>query len=202
MSVIGLGVDVERFAPRIGDRVDGPFRVGYVGRLEERKGVHVVLQALAELPATIELDLHGSGPHEAELRRIVDELGLSDRVRFNGFSHHEQLPAVYRRFDVLVVPSQTTDNWVEQFGRVAVEAMASGVPVLASNSGSLPEVVGDAGIIVPEADSPSWAKAIDSLAANPDDARRLSAAGVARARTYEWNAVAADHGALYERVLR
>ncbi len=202
VSVIGLGVDIERFAPRVGDRVDGPFRIGYVGRLEQRKGVQVVLEALAELPATVELDLHGSGPYEAELRRIVDQRGLSDRVRFKGFCHYEQLPDTYRGFDTLVVPSQTTETWVEQFGRVAVEAMASGVPVIASNSGSLPEVLAGAGIIVPEADVSSWARAIGSLAAHSDDARRLSAAGVTRARAYCWSAVAADHGALYEQVLR
>jgi glycosyltransferase involved in cell wall biosynthesis len=173
-----------------------------VGRLEQRKGVQVVLEALAELPATVELDLHGSGPHETELRRIVDARGLNDRVHFHGFCDHEKLPDIYRRFDTLVVPSQTTGTWVEQFGRVAVEAMAAGVPVIASNSGSLPEVIADAGIIVPEADVPSWAEAIRSLAESPDDARRLSVAGVSRARAFTWSAVAAEHGTLYERVVR
>jgi glycosyltransferase involved in cell wall biosynthesis len=208
MRVIGLGVDVERFAPRAGERPPGPFRVGYVGRLEARKGVHVVIAALAALVANptgapeVELEVHGSGPHEATLRDLVAAHGLHRRVRFHGYCAHDHLPDVYRRLDVVVVPSQTTPAWVEQFGRVAVEAMASGVPVVVSASGALPEVVADAGVVVPEADVEAWAAAIRSLAEHPDETRRRAILGTARARDFSWESVAAEHAALYEEVLR
>lgn len=204
VSVIGLGVDVERFSPRPDGRrehtADPGFRVGYVGRLEQRKGIHVVVRALSSLPEHVELHLHGSGPYEAELRDIVDQLGLGARVRFFGFCEHGALPDAYRDLDAVVVPSQTTPRWIEQFGRVAVEAMASGVPVVVSDSGSLPEVVGDAGIVVPEHDVAAWAAAIGSIVAQPLVASKLRAAGVARARRYSWDAVASAQAELYAAV--
>ena len=140
--VIGLGVDVERFAPRLTARSPGPFQLGYVGRLEKHKGVALLLGALAALD-NVHLGIYGDGPERQALEARASQLGLGERVRFYGFAPHAELPDVYRRFDALAMPSQRTTRWVEQFGRVAVEAMASGVPVLASADGALPEVVGD-----------------------------------------------------------
>ena len=98
---------------------------------------------------------------------------------------------MYRRFDVVVVPSLETPSWVEQFGRVAVEAMASGVVVVASRSGSLPEVVGEAGVLVPPGDVGALADALAGCATTrtggrswppPDPGGRRSTPGPAVAR--------------------
>ena len=157
--VIGLGVDVERFAPAATERPDGTFRLGYVGRLEPHKGVGVLLDAIATaIDGGCASTSTATGPSEPRSRRKAKRLG--DRVAFHGFAIHDALPDVFRSFDALAVPSLRTPRWVEQFGRVAVEAMASGLPVLASADGSLPEVVGDAGVLVPPGDVRAWREAL------------------------------------------
>jgi glycosyltransferase involved in cell wall biosynthesis len=199
VRVLPLGVEVERFSASAVRRATTPFRLGYVGRLEEHKGVQVVLDALVELDDVV-LDICGDGDHRAELVAQVRDRGLGRRVTFHGFTPHDELAERYRSFDAVVIPSQTRPNWVEQYGRVAVEAMASGIPVLASSSGALPDVVGDAGILLPEADVGAWRTAIRSLASSPERRDLLRRAGLARAIASSWHAVAEAHAALYATV--
>jgi glycosyltransferase involved in cell wall biosynthesis len=105
-------------------------------------------------------------------------LDIGERVEFRGQLPSADLPAEYHRFDTLVLPSLTRANWKEQFGRVLVEAMASGVPVIGSDSGAIPGVVGDAGLIVPEGDVGALARALGDLRGQA----RLSAALIERGR--------------------
>ena len=200
-ALIGLGVDRTRFHPGDGNpgRTGERPVVGYVGRLERHKGVDVLLRAIAADPSTA-ARIGGAGSEATALSELADRLGISDRVEFCGPLAQDELPAFYRSVDVLAVPSRTTDRWVEQFGRVAVEAMACGTPVVASASGALPDVVGDAGLLVPEDDPPALGAAIRE-AASPAVRRRLSEAGPRRAERYGWNAVARDHVELYRRAL-
>jgi glycosyltransferase involved in cell wall biosynthesis len=191
--VIGLGVDTDRFTPASQRRSRHPFLIGYVGRLEEHKGVQVLLEAMVRLPSRTELLIAGSGPHEESLRTQIQRLGITERVRFVGFVAHDRLPDLYREFDLVVVPSLPTAGWREQFGRVAVEAMASGVPVVASADGSLPEVIGTGGVLVPPGDVTALA---DAVAAFVDDADRSSTYAVmARQRSLEfsWDRIARQH---------
>ena len=199
---LGLGVDVEHFAPDDDgpDRLAGPLRVGYVGRLEAHKGVDALLDAVARTP-DVELRIVGDGPERGALAKRIADLGLSERVTMGGYVDHDALPDLYRSFDVLVVPSIETPSWIEQFGRVAVEAMASGVAVIASDTGSLPEVLDGAGVLVPPGDVTALASALGGLRDDPADRRRLAAAGVARAQHYSWPSVADRHLALYEEML-
>lgn len=115
---------------------------------------------------------------------------------FLGHLPEEELPAFYRSVDVLAVPSLPTPTWLEQFGRVAVEAMASGVPVVASDSGALPDVVGGAGVLVPPGDAAALRSALLGF---DDDAAvaRLREAGLVRARECSWEAVAEQYDELY-----
>ena len=149
---LGLGVDTDRFAPRADTPGAGPLRVGYVGRLEARKGLQVLIEAMARAPSC-RLDIVGDGPDRARFERQAAAGPAADRIRFVGAVDQDRLPERYVTFDVLAVPSLETAGWIEQFGRVAVEAMASGVTVVASDSGSLPEVVGDAGLLVEPGDA-------------------------------------------------
>jgi glycosyltransferase involved in cell wall biosynthesis len=126
-----------------------PPTFGYVGRLVFEKGVDVFLDALATVPGANGL-IVGDGPARAELRRRAEGLGLANRVRFAGAVSPVEAAAVIGALDALVLPSRTMPNWSEQFGRVLVEAMAAGTPLVASASGAIPEVVGDAGILIPE----------------------------------------------------
>jgi glycosyltransferase involved in cell wall biosynthesis len=144
-----FGVDPEIFypAPRPSGR---GFVIGYVGRLVEQKGVDLLLEALSGLEGTWRAYVLGSGPESQALRSQAQRLGLSNRVSFDDQIPSGQMPAYYHQLDVLVIPSRTRPNWKEQFGRVIVEAMACGVPVIGSDSGEIPHVIGDAGLIFPE----------------------------------------------------
>jgi len=198
---LGLGVDVDRFSPGP-TGADDPaiLRVGYVGRLEARKGVHVLIDAVADT-SNCSLVLVGDGPDHDAIARHVEARGLASQVTIRGYATHAELPELYRGFDVVVVPSLETSSWVEQFGRVVVEAMASGVPVVASRSGALPEVVGDAGVLVSPGDVGALTGALKELAADPDQRRRLAAAGLVRASQYSWRAVARRHLEFYRETL-
>lgn len=199
-TLIPLGVDVERFSPA--DREppkEGMAHIGYVGRLADHKGVDVLLRSLARLEG-VTLELVGAGPEEGSLRELATILGLGGRVSFAGSSGHEELPLRYRSFDAVVVPSVPTPAWEEQFCRVAIEAMASGVPVVASRSGALPEVVGEAGLLVDPGDEQSLAVALERLAGDPSLWMRLRRAGLERAREFTWDAVAAHYDTLYREV--
>jgi glycosyltransferase involved in cell wall biosynthesis len=202
VRTLGLGVDTDVFAPTTNRPARRPFRAGFVGRLDQRKGVAVIIDALAHLPGDIELDIYGTGPDQARLAAQVARLGLGERVHFRGFIDHDRLPEVLRTLHVVCVPSQTTPGWVEQFGRVAVEAMACGLGVIVSTSGALGQVVEAGALIVDESDVAGWAQTIAALA-NDDEAYRLQcAAARQRAEHYSWKSLAEQHVALYREVLR
>lgn len=170
--------------------------VGFAGRLDAAKGADVLLRAVALEPA-VRVRLAGDGPERHRLVELAEGLGVADRVELLGALAPEGLPDFYHSLDVLVVPSLTTPSWVEQFGRVALEAMACGTPVVVSDSGALPEVVGEAAIVVAEGDAAELAKAIGAVVHDPDVAQRLRAAGLARAATTSWDRVAVEHDAMY-----
>ncbi len=174
-----FGVDVEHFdiAPR---RDASTFRIGYVGRLVEEKGVAVLLDAVARLNAQCELHLLGSGPHKASLQARAHRLGIAARVHFDSPIPSMQMPAYYQQLDVLVLPSQTRANWKEQFGRVLIEAMACAVPVIGSDCGEIPNVIGDAGLIFPEGDVAALNTHLAALRDNPMDRAELGKRGRAR----------------------
>ncbi|WP_265523736.1 glycosyltransferase [Oerskovia flava] len=203
VEVVPLGVDLETFSPgpAPSDRAlvpdDGPVTVGYAGRLAPHKGVDVLLRAVAD-DARFRLRLAGAGPQEAELRELAAPLG--ERATFLGPLPDTSLPEFYRSLDVLAVPSLETPGWVEQFGRVAVEAMACGVPVVASDSGALPDVVGGAGLLVPPGDAAALRDALARVATETGLAEKLRAAGLERARSCAWDEVARRYLALYESV--
>lgn len=161
-----FGVDPEVFAP--GERAHGPFTVGFLNRLIPAKEPFLTLEAFATLPPPARLLVVGDGPLRAELAAAVHVRGLDDRVAIHPRVPSSEMPELIRGLDVVVLPSRTTERWKEQFGRVLIEAMACGVPVIGSDSGEIPHVVGDAGLIVPEGDGPALARALQRLAAGPD----------------------------------
>lgn len=117
--------------------------VGYVGKIIKAKGVDTALKAVASLPG-YHLALLGFGEYKeerAQMESLVDSLKIRDRVHFYDGVPSKNLVDYYNAFDVLVVPSITTPQWKEQYGRVLVEGMAAHVPIVASSSGSIPEVL-------------------------------------------------------------
>lgn len=201
--VVGLGVDVDQFSPAKATRRSqsrGPLQLIYVGRLLHHKGVHVLLQALATVEGA-QLQIIGDGPERADLARTVELLNLRSRVEFRSFVSHDQLPGMYRGADVAVIPSIPTSRWSEQFCRVAVEAMASGLAVVASADGSLPEVIGEVGLLVPPDDVTALAAALTNLRDDRALLDRLRRLSPERAARYRWSAVAEAHRGLYERAV-
>ena len=144
-----------------------PFVIGYVGRLVEEKGVHILLRAVAGLSGDWGLRILGSGPQRGHLKRLAAELDIAERVRFEEWIPSTQMPGYYNQLDALVVPSLTRPNWKEQFGRVLIEAMACGVPVVGSDSGEIPNVIGEAGLIFAEGDERALRAKLSQLMADP-----------------------------------
>ncbi|MCL4233130.1 MAG: glycosyltransferase family 4 protein [Deltaproteobacteria bacterium] len=183
--VAQVGVD-----PMAGDRArakrefdDGRFTVGYVGRTDQKKGVHVLFNAFARLgDIRTGLVYLGDGPERSELRRRVALVGESERVRFVDPVPHDRVAEHVKGFDVLVLPSISTPGWKEQFGHVLIEAMACGVPVIGSRCGAIPEVIGDAGIVVDEGNATALAEAIGRLMTDVEERGRLARVGRFRVR--------------------
>jgi glycosyltransferase involved in cell wall biosynthesis len=161
---------------------DQEFVVGYVGRLVAEKGLDWLLESwrTASLPDHARLVFIGKGPMEGAIRAAAT---ADPRIRLIGPVSFDQVPTVMASLDALVLPSLTTRDWCEQYGRVITEAMASWVPVIASDSGAIPEVVGDAGIIVSEGSTAELAATLRQVALDPAVHRVLAEAGLARAQT-------------------
>jgi phosphatidylinositol alpha-1,6-mannosyltransferase len=142
----------------------------------------------------------GSGPLEPELREWAGQHG--DHVAIETTVVHEDVPRWLNAMDVLCAPSLTTPRWREQFGRMLIEAFACGVPVIASDSGEIPYVVGDAGLIVAERDVAAWTRALERLLADPSLRDDLSARGRRRAVSiYDWPVVARQHSAFFTQLI-
>jgi 2-deoxystreptamine N-acetyl-D-glucosaminyltransferase/2-deoxystreptamine glucosyltransferase len=170
-------------------------RVGFVGRLAAQKDVRTLVRAAARLESPARVVLTGDGPDRAALEAEVARLGLRDRVVFTGFVAHPRVAAVLAHTDVLVLPSR-----YEELGSVLLETIRAGVPIVASDTGGIPEVVrdGENGLLCPPGDSASFAEAIDALLADGRLRRRMGAAGRARAHAFSWDALAPRVLAVYE----
>lgn len=175
--------DVDRRAARGRLGLSDELKVlGFVGRLEPEKGADLLIEAASRLERTdIEIWLVGSGGALPRLLAHANAAGV--RTRHIPPVEPTDVPDLLAAMNVVVVPSLTTPGWTEQFGRVVVEAMLAGTPVVATASGALPEVVGDAGIVVPENDPDAIAAALSDLLERPQLAARLVAAGRERVRS-------------------
>ena len=174
-----FGTDETLFQPA-SHRPSRPFTVGFIGRVVREKGIFILLQAMADLTGDWRLRIIGGGPALDETRSLARQLGFEHRLLCLGQLPSSDLPTQYHALDALVLPSLTLPNWMEQFGRVLVEAMASGVPVVGSDSGAIPGVIGEAGIITPEADIQALAAALRRLHDQPDLREELARRGRAR----------------------
>lgn len=140
--------------------------IGYVGRIVEAKGLRTLVKALEQLPwGGWKLAVVGTGPFDQELTELIQSKGLTDHVLRLGFVPHEETPRYLAAFDLLVLPSETQPNWKEQFGRVLVEALACGTPVIGSDSGEIPNLVlpSGGGIVFPERNAEAFADALKKM---------------------------------------
>lgn len=168
-----FGVDPETFCPGIRTTralatADDPVRVGFAGRLVPEKGIDVLLDALALLPQRFHLAILGDGPARQPAQARCYALGIASRVTFEDPISSAEMAKWLHTIDVLALPSVSRPNWAEQFGRVLVEAMACGLPVVGSSCGEIPEVVGEAGLIFPEGDARAFARALGQIGDSPE----------------------------------
>ncbi len=209
MAQIPLGTDCTRFRPDADARqamlrslswdTPGPPVMGYLGRFVPEKGLGLLMGALDRARTPWRALFVGAGPMEPHLRAWAEKYG--DRVRICNSVGHEEVPAYLNAMDVLCAPSQTMPWWKEQFGRMLVEAFATGVAVIGSDSGEIPFVVRDSGLVVGEKDEAGWAGAIARLAENAAERRELAARGLARARDeFAWPVVARRYLEFFESI--
>ena len=199
LAVLPLGIDP--LLHRAGRQVGPVTQLLLAGRLVSEKGVLDAVRLLAAAP-TAQLTIVGSGPQEQPARELAASLGVADRLRWSGWVDAAGLAHAYRAAHVVLLPSRTTSTWVEQFGRVVTEGRACGAVTLGYASGSLPEVVGAAGLLVPEGDEPALAAALQRLVDHPQEWKALSDAGLALATNDTWAKVAAATIELYEAARR
>ena len=181
-----------RVVPRLGIHVPAApehvphegLAIGFVGRLVREKGLDTLLQALAQLRAEPwHFVIVGDGPDRERLEQLASNLRLAARVRWPGALPPERLPAIWSELDVLVAPARATTTRTEHAGHLVVEAMAHEVTVLAANTGVLPELLGDTGVVVPADDATALAQALLRLG-HLGARRPLALAGRARAMKY------------------
>ena len=161
-QLIPLGIDTQRFRKLNVDDMKrrlglNDFVIGYFGRLSREKGVHLLIEAVAQLqrPCHILIDKFVDALQDRQyldsLQALADSYGIADRLVFFDAPHHE-MPVYINCADCAVVPSITTSRLKEQYGRVIAEAMACEVVVIGSSSGNIPDLIGEAGLIFPEGD--------------------------------------------------
>lgn len=155
-----INIEDFQFTPKLTDSKTDPFMVGYLGRLSYEKGVDILIRAIGLIDEDIHGLIVGDGPEKESLEKLTQKLGISDRIKWEDAVGYIEIPSVLKKFDLMVLPSRTTKFWKEQFGRVLIEAMASGVPVIGSYSGEIPNVIGDNGILFEENNHEKLAEAI------------------------------------------
>jgi len=210
IEVVPCGVDLEAFRPL--DKAEVRRRLGFaeepivlfVGRIEPLKGIDILVRAVAQVSEDIRFCLVVVGgdasaeAEKAELRRLAEELGISQRVAFLDAVDHSLLPLYYNAADVCVVPS-----YYESFGLVALEAMACGTPVVASRVGGLQGTVRDSetGFLVPWRCPEPFAERLELLLENEELRRNLGMSARAAAEDYAWSRIAERVQAVYDRVM-
>jgi glycosyltransferase involved in cell wall biosynthesis len=199
ITVIGHGIDCERFSPgesaETGQDPGRAFRVGYCGRFRREKGLEHLIAATRDL--NLDLVLLGDGPERDRLEVLAHA-----RTTIRPPLPYARIHSFYREIDCFVLPSVPVDGLVEQYGFVLLEAMASGVPIVASAIGGIPEVVADRAILVPPGDESALRNAIERVRSEPSLQMSLAALGVERARAlFRREIVAEKMRAVYRELL-
>ncbi|BCL83014.1 glycosyl transferase family 1 [Ktedonobacteria bacterium brp13] len=200
-----FGFDTEiykRSAPRALRQPGAPFTLGFIGRLKEEKGLTLIVEALTQLPDYCRAVFIGHGPMRTPLEELAQQLHVSERVIFKPGVSTDKVPAEMEQFDILVLPSLSRPNWIEQFGRILAEAMSCETPAIGSDSGEIPYVIGDGGLIFKEGDATDLAAQVQKLLADPDLYATLARQGRQRVLdNYTQTQIAQQTYAVYAEIL-
>ncbi len=210
MRLIPLGVDINYFYPdanaklqtcrSLGWEEQGVPVIGYLGRLVPEKGLSLLMQVLDSLQTPWRALFVGTGTMESQLRAWAKS--YPERVKICTNVKHSEVPQYLNAMDILCAPSQTAPNWREQFGRMLIEAFACGVPVIGSDSGEIPHVIQDTGIVVGEKDLQGWTQALSDLLESPSQRQEIATKALYRVHTrYAWSVVAKQHLEFFNELL-
>ncbi|WP_230740895.1 glycosyltransferase [Methanooceanicella nereidis] len=215
IRTIPVGVDTERFKPADADPAlierfglsDNGFNVLFMGRLVKEKGIYDLLYAAKLLSLDVEtrnikILIAGSGPEKDNMAKIIKDLAIDRQVSLIGSFSYEQVPKLYNVSDAFILPSITAPWWQEQFGMVLVEAMASRLPVISTLSGSIPEVLGDGGILIQPDDPFSIYREIKNIMTDKAYRERLKFSARERAvEEFSINKISKMIGSVYSELM-
>lgn len=156
------------------------FTIGFAGRMREEKGIFDLLNACAQRPFDGQLLFVGDGPQCQRAREMAAELGLGDRAIFTGKVPAKDVPHYMCAMDAFFTGSLSRRSWIDTFPNAIAQAMACRVPVIGSNSGAIPYMLADTGLVYPEGDAAALRDAIDKLRTDPALIDRLAQAGMQR----------------------
>ena len=183
----------------------GELKIGFAGRFVAEKGVDLLIRAVAELGVgerPWSLHLAGKGPEEDTLKQLSQQLGIASHVVWHGSLPSAEMPRFLQMIDVLVLPSRTQPNWAEQFGRILVEAMACETVVVGSNSGEIPHVIGEAGLVFAENDLEGLAAHLRTLLHDSTLCQELGKQGRKRMLgRYTQQQIASQTAAVYRQMM-
>lgn len=199
IAEIPWGIDTEKFQPTVAPEIRQKYNlkgtvIGFVGRMVPEKGILDLLEAFlllnehgaSEEPLT--LCLVGDGPLSSEIRTRIQHSSLKESICLIPEIPSAEVAKLLGAFDIFVFPSRTTSGWKEQFGRALVEAMSTQIAVIGSDSGAIPDVIGDAGLIFPEGQIDILSRKIRTLVQNPQQRKQLGIQARKRIQeNYTWN---------------
>ncbi|RKU11652.1 hypothetical protein C6501_12265 [Candidatus Poribacteria bacterium] len=201
------GVDISLFQKRDMSQLKtshglaNDFVIGYIGRLIQMKGINTFIDAAAMLDFPFKLLIVGQGEDKQKFRDIAAKHQITEKIVWIDAVPPEEVPNYLNCMDTLVLPSRTTADWVEFFGRVLIEGMACEVPVIGSDSGEIPQVIGDAGLVFPEGDAAALAEKIKQIASDPTLRQTLQKRGLERVQNFTWETIAQRTYEVYQQLL-
>ena len=199
ISIVHRGISLDKFEIQPWDKVEKNSLV-FVGRLEKTKGVQYIIKAVSIAKKEIDnlkFYIIGDGYYKKKLQKLTEKLGVGKNVIFTGKSSQEQVAEYYGKANLFVMHSL-----FESFGVVALEAMASGRPVIATKTGGTIDIVTkEAGILVPYGGVEKLAKAITDILSNEGLAKKMAAEGRGRAEKFTWENTAEKYLSIYEKVM-
>ena len=183
IKVIKLGVNVNQFKPLL-KKQNQSLTILFVGRLVVEKGILDLLEAFINLKKQgfkeLKLEIVGQGVLEKKIKRKIKFFSFSDKIKILN-KNYEDMPLIYQMADIFVLPSRKTKTWEEQYGMVLIEAMASGLSIIASKSGAIPENLGSCGLYFNEGDVNQLTKQLITLITNKNLRFKLGKMGRERA---------------------
>ncbi|UCE39113.1 MAG: glycosyltransferase family 4 protein [Thermoplasmata archaeon] len=206
-AVLPLGVDTDIFRKKdvsslkkgLGIR---DFVVGFVGKITRQKGILHLIEAVSRISKKVQLLIVGDGELRDEAEQLIDGVGLRQQTIFLEGVLHSEIPDYLNCIDILVFPSITLPHVKEQFGRVIIEAMACGVPVIGSDSGEIPSTIDEAGLIFKEGDVKGLKEKIECLMSNRNLRSLLAKKGKKRVTEhFTWKKIAEAQYQVYRELM-